>query len=93
MTTPAARQSGQVVRTMATWVPCESGGGSLECVDESSIGEWPAAASVKRFYDAYLYNRRPMTRATATGDRRITVRISGLGPARMCVGASFAITE
>jgi hypothetical protein len=60
---------------------------------ERSLGERPAASTVMRFYDAYLYNRRPMIRATPTGDRRMAVRISGLGPARTRLGGSSATTE
>jgi hypothetical protein len=44
-------------------------------------------------YDAYLYNSCPMIRATATGDRRIAARMSGLGPARTRVGGLCATTE
>jgi hypothetical protein len=85
------RRSGQVVWTMPTSVgaPSDLGVNALE----RSLGERPAASTVMRFYDAYLYNSCPIARATATGDRRMALRISGLGPARTRVGGSCATTE
>jgi hypothetical protein len=93
MTTLAARRSGRGRSEDNDDVGASSDLAALERVGGAQLRRVVSGRFGHAVYDAYLYNKRPMIRATETGERRIALRISGLGPARTLVGGSCATTE